>query len=109
MVKLRSMTKARQIGAIQRHAQIDHSLRSVALSGAFESVGRQRPIRGRQPVSAQVWNWLAVVNRCQSLLPMGLQNAVIIFSSARMPSRRVLDGGLNSGNVVLEIKSFGTY
>jgi predicted secreted protein len=67
MVKLCTMTKAQQISAIQRHAQINHSLRSVVLSAAVESVGRQRPIRGRQPVSAQVSNWLAVVNRCQSL------------------------------------------
>jgi hypothetical protein len=41
MVKLRNMTKARQISAIQRHAQIYDSLRSVALSAAFESGGQR--------------------------------------------------------------------
>jgi hypothetical protein len=43
MVKLRSMTKARQISAIQRHAQINHSL-------AFRGVVRR--IQKRGPTAA---------------------------------------------------------
>jgi hypothetical protein len=35
-----------------------------------------------------------------SIILAGPQNAMVIFSSARMPTRRVLDGWLNSGTAV---------